>query len=198
MQRKRINWRKQIAVLEKYVASKGWHVKYLDTVKNDWADWSKKTISLKSRVNKEVLFYVFLHELGHMLLFQNNRSYSSKYKEVFDEFTGGAKPISLARIEEELDAWRTGFRLAQRLKLKVDRRNFEKTKAKYAMTYITWACQKFVDGNSNLENAINSILEKTSLNENVLAENKEHESHETDKRIETKEKEGESTGCGSS
>ena len=171
MQTKQIKWKKQIVSLEKYVAKKGWNVVYSETAKNDCADWSKKTVTLKPRANKEVLFYVFLHELGHMLLFQNNRSYSSKYKEVFDEFTGGTKPVSLARIEEELDAWRTGLRLAKRLKLKVDRRNFEKTKSKYAMTYITWACERFVDGNfSSLEKAINNILEKTSLDENTEQE----------------------------
>lgn len=139
---RKTKWQKYISTLEKYVESKKWTVRYLKNAKNDWADWDRKRITLKIRENQEVLFYIFLHELGHMLMFQNGRAYSSKYDEVFDQFNGGTQPVSVARIEEELEAWRTGSRLAKRLGLKTDRRNFEKVKSKYAMTYIAWACRK--------------------------------------------------------
>lgn len=138
----KIKWEKQVQALEDYAASKNWTIRYLKNAKNDWADWERKRITLKERANKEALFYVFLHELGHMLLFQNNRAYSSKYEAVFDEFTGSTQPVSIARIEEELEAWRTGLRLCLRLNLKVDRRNYEKVKSKYAMTYIAWASRR--------------------------------------------------------
>lgn len=199
MRTKSVKWKKQVKALETYVLNKGWAVHYDPDAKNDWADWSKKTITLKPRANNEVLFYVFLHELGHMLLFQNNRSYSSKYKEVFDEFTGSTKPISLARIEEELDAWRTGLRLAKRLNLKVDRRNFEKTKSKYAMTYITWACQKFVDSNfSSLEKAINTIIEKTSLAEDTEQDIDENINSDRNQQANKPEVGQDDFGCGRS
>lgn len=152
-----INWQKQLTTLERYVSSKKWTVRYLKKAKNDWADWERKRISLKKRANQEILFYIFLHELGHMLLFQNGRAYSSKYEEVFDEFTGGTQPVSIARIEEELEAWRTGARLAKRLKLKTDRRNFEKVKSKYVMTYIRWAHRKITSKNNSVE-----AVEKTN------------------------------------
>jgi len=139
---RKINWKKQLELLEEYAASKKWSVIYRAKAKNDWADWARKSVRLKERTNKEELFYVFLHELGHMLMFQNNRAYSSKYEAVFDEFTGGTQPVSIARIEEELEAWRTGLRLCFRLNLKVNRRNYEKVKSKYAMTYIAWASRR--------------------------------------------------------
>lgn len=168
----KINWSKQIKALEKYVKSKKWTVRYTTKAKNDWADWENKRISLKKRANLEVLFYVFLHELGHMLLLQNGRAYSSKYEVVFNEFAGGTQPINITRIEEELDAWRSGVRLAKRLKLKIDRRNYEKVKSKYAMTYITWACRKIVGRSEEFAQIAAEVYQqsqKSSPNEDLPA-----------------------------
>jgi len=48
----------------------------------------------------------------------------------------------LSVLEEEIDAWKRGKKLAKRLNIKIDEIKFEKYKAKYTMTYVDWAASK--------------------------------------------------------
>ncbi|MFA6049945.1 MAG: hypothetical protein WC761_01990 [Candidatus Paceibacterota bacterium] len=135
-------WQEQIKVLEEYSKKKGWSVSYNNKKYGDSADWEGKAIALENSRNKERLFYVFLHELGHMQLMKNNTTYNAKYDNIFDNFASMSQVHRLTRVEEEYDAWRAGYKIAQRLDLYVEAPKFEKIRAKYLMTYIMWVVKQ--------------------------------------------------------
>jgi len=136
-------WERQIGALTEYCQSKSWTVAFKKlNPSDDYAAWDKKRIVLSERKNKEILFYVFLHEIGHMLQHQNARSHLGSYEEVPEHFCHQAQASTVAKLEEELDAWKTGYRLADRLELFVDRRQFERVKAGCIMSYVDWGSRR--------------------------------------------------------
>lgn len=137
-------WKSQIRVLEEYCASKGWEVEYVSR-KDPNADSAivhKNKLVIKKDRTTELTFYVLLHEIGHMMLCQNNRMYDERYNAVFESFGSASITHKVKRVEEELDAWKTGFKLSKRLKLYVNRRRFEQVKSRCVTTYLMWAVDR--------------------------------------------------------
>jgi hypothetical protein len=138
-----VNWRQQISALNAYCTSKGWKVVFTQKTPNsDFAYPEDKLITIQSDRKAEVTFYYFLHEVGHMIMCQNKLGYEEKYSAVFNDFHGNSQTYKIARIEEELEAWKTGLRLARRLDLNVNRRNYEKIKSRCVTSYLTWAVNR--------------------------------------------------------
>lgn len=143
-------WRNQIKKLEKYCEKKGWTVEYKKKPHSDFAEWEAKKITLQITRRPDTLFYVFLHEIGHMLLIKNKQIYNAKYGAIFNEFSRTSQTHKIAIVEEELEAWREGFNLAKKLELTVEQRKFERLRAKYVMTYMAWAAKKKPEKNQTL------------------------------------------------
>lgn len=138
-----VNWKQQINMLTSYCSSKGWKVVFTQkTPHSDFAYPDDKLITIQKDRKAEVTFYYFLHEIGHMMMCQNKVGYEEKYSAVFEEFHGNSQTYKIARIEEELEAWKTGLRLARRLNLSVNRRNFENIKSRCVTSYLAWAVNR--------------------------------------------------------
>lgn len=163
-----ISWLEQIRNLESYCAEKGWMVKYVAKTPGADSAWpdSNRIIIQKDR-KSEVTFYYFLHELGHMLICQNKNSYSDKYSAIYDDFHANSQTHKVVRIEEELEAWKVGYKLARRLKLSVNRRNFEQIKSRCIMTYFTWAVKR------KIKDAISEMLKDEGIPANERNNNKQ-------------------------
>lgn len=100
--------------------------------------FEKKLIVLDTKKSDEVTMYYLLHEIGHIRLL-NSKRYEKLYGYVFSNFSKASLTYKCAVLQEELDAWQEGLKLAEMLKMHVDRRKWEMTKTKCLTTYLTWA-----------------------------------------------------------
>ena len=138
-------WKSQIESLEKFCEKKGWEVEY--TLKEPYSDTAhptEKLLIIQRDRRPEITFYCFLHEIGHMLICQNQAGYDHKYGLVYEKFNEKSQTHKIVRVEEELDAWKHGLKLAKRLKLYVRRKKYEEIKARCVMTYVMWASKRKV------------------------------------------------------
>jgi len=137
------SWKRQLMELTEYANSKGYEVLFKKSASNqDLVDPENKIIRISAGHTNEIAFYCFLHELGHIILMNNQKKYKHSYGIIWDSFSGNSLTLRITTLQEELDAWREGLKLANRLKMKVDRRKFEITKAKCIVTYLPWAARR--------------------------------------------------------
>jgi len=111
---------------------------YLDTSCS-----GEKVITICSRTGIENRLYGLLHECGHALIRENvakfAKEYRSNYEGGFDGRKARTDRFKVSTIEEEIEAWKRGKRLAKRLGIELDEERFESHKAECLMTYIRWA-----------------------------------------------------------
>lgn len=101
-------WKSQILALEDYCKTKGWEVEFVSR-KDPNADTAiiyKNKIMIQKDRSYEITFYMLLHEIGHMMLCQNNSMYEERYNAVFEAFHRASMTHKVKRVEEELDAWK--------------------------------------------------------------------------------------------
>jgi len=135
-------WLAQTKKLETYASNKGWKVVYTTGKKNSEAHFWAKKLLIEIDIKPEHTFYYFLHEIGHMLVCQNSKAYAAKYEAVYEDFHETSLTHKANRVEEEFDAWKSGRRLARRLGLKVNRREFEKIRTKCLVSYMIWVVNR--------------------------------------------------------
>jgi len=104
-------------------------------------DKDKEIVYSLSTKNKKNQLYSLLHECGHALAFE-----SEGYKNRFP--TMAARRFKTAKVNprtntfkvegiiEEYDAWQRGFKLATRLGIEVDKKDYDKYASRYVMTYV--------------------------------------------------------------
>ncbi len=131
-----INWRQQITDAVGVARLYGWKVVFKPKAQDIIID-KEKTIRLNSNSNPRRMFYVFLHELGHMLLFAQ-----PNYDEKYGIYKGRGKYSTLkyriAIVEEEIDAWNQGKELAIQQGWQLDN-HYEVVKANKLSSYMLWA-----------------------------------------------------------
>ena len=132
-----INWLEELHKVQKYCNRKSYSVVY-KPVEYDFVDLEKKKITISTSHSYEIALYSLLHEMGHVTLCNRKKSYKTNFDYVFENFSKSSMVYKLTILLEELDAWKEGLKLAERLNIRVDRRKFEITKAKCISTYITW------------------------------------------------------------
>lgn len=138
-------WKSQLEKLEEYCSNKGWTVEYRKREpRADMAHPDTGHIIIQEDRKPEITFYYFLHELGHLILCQNDKAYQEKYDAVFNSFHTNSQTHKITRIEEELDAWKAGYKLGKRLDLFINRRKFTDIKSRCIMTYIMWTAKRKV------------------------------------------------------
>ncbi len=106
-------------------------------------DRETKQITICSRLGIENKLYTLLHECGHALIRENLGRFEKEYT-VQVEAWGDARKMRSARykvetIEEEIEAWKRGKRLASRLGIKLNEDKFNAHKTECLMSYILWA-----------------------------------------------------------
>jgi len=101
----------------------------------------EKSITIAGRTAPEKQLYMLLHECGHHLIgFDKcDERFGMGYPYVNDPQINATFQHRIACLEEEIEAWHRGWRLAKRLQLDLKRDQFDKVKLECLRTYIKWA-----------------------------------------------------------
>ena len=104
-------------------------------------------IIVNGRLNPESQLFVLLHECGHHLI--GDRRADERFGQGYPALTNRSSvPRSMTHrvdvIDEELEAWARGLKLAKRLKIVIDLPRFNRIRTEYVRTYFKWALR--VDG----------------------------------------------------
>ena len=137
---------KYLESLNQWAHLKGYTVSYSYNAEDE-VSFENKTITISSRTNPEKMLYSLLHECGHLLEYNNNSdSYHKKYplaKTIMcDGRTRHSNQGRVETIEEEINAWKKGEKLADRLGFKMNKKVYRKYAADNVITYIDWAAAR--------------------------------------------------------
>ena len=128
-----------LRVLEQYAQHHGFSVGYsTNKHSNSWISFKTKRIVIHDGSTKESRMYDLIHELGHMYHQLDTDKYQGKFLNHMTEFSKSSQVYRMKILEEEIDAWNVGLRLAKRLGVKVNSRSFERRKASKVATYAAW------------------------------------------------------------
>jgi hypothetical protein len=112
-----------------------------DRQPNGEYDLDGRRIFVNGRLAPESQLFILLHECGHSLIGERNR-----LQRYGNGHSVGDMPHFTRRlvhrvdvIDEELEAWHRGLRLAQRLGIDVNVDRYNLTRARYVRSYIRWA-----------------------------------------------------------
>lgn len=138
-----ISWKKQIEELEKFARKKGGTV-VIEKTRSSTFDPTTKEIEVDSQQTLENQFYCLVHEVGHLLIAKNYRKYQSTLCYTQKIFSTGSQTHKVSEIEEEYEAWKLGYQQAKKLRLHIDKKNFEKLKAQNIISYFEWAIGSYI------------------------------------------------------
>lgn len=131
-----------IGDLEKLVAwCKDRKVKVLFAKKqNGTYYFASKEVVMSSRLSPRNQVIVLLHECGHHLIGdkEDHGRFAMGYPCASDPVISKTFHHRVSCLEEEIEAWNRGWRLAERLGLCVDRGLFDQYRLKCLRTYIKW------------------------------------------------------------
>jgi hypothetical protein len=123
--------------LEKFCSRCSWKVVYSSKKNNQYKD---RVITLCNSHRSEILYYIFLHEIGHAWMIECDFTYAERYPELVRASPRYATvTYKIAKVQEEIEAWDVGKKLAFSLGLKINNFKFEKVRAECLGTYMNWA-----------------------------------------------------------
>ena len=103
----------------------------------------EKLITVNTRQGKEKQLYALLHECGHLILGNNEKLYAKKYPSSakMAYFNSNRKlenshKYKVDVLAEEIDAWRKGKDLANRLGIYIEEENYYNIMSKCVYSYI--------------------------------------------------------------
>lgn len=104
-------------------------------------DTFTRTIIIACRAAPEKQLYYLLHECGHHLIGfkEHDERFGMGYPKVDDPDHNGTFHHRFACLEEEIEAWNRGWRLAKRLRLRLSRQDFDKVRLECLKSYVRWA-----------------------------------------------------------
>ena len=105
-----------------------------------------RDINVKNTSSLRTILFSLLHELGHYLVGDTNERFFRGYHSAGTPSVRKLFTHRVAVLDEELEAWERGWKLAKRLNVKLDRRAFERQRARWIVTY----CKFVVDKNMKL------------------------------------------------
>lgn len=100
---------------------------------------AEKKISISARLNPLKQLVVLLHECGHYLIGhdEDHERFGMGYPQSEPEVTRTFHH-RLTCLEEELEAWHRGWKLAQRLGLALKREEFDEVRLECIRSYVKW------------------------------------------------------------
>ena len=142
-------WFRDMLYIEKVAAVVDWCVSKGMTVvmakkPNGAYEPDSKQVSLSGRASPEKMLHYILHECGHHLIGmeEHHERFGKGYPRSGDPKAINNYEHRLACLEEEMEAWHRGWRLANRLRLEVDREEFDKTRIDCLRSYVEWTAGK--------------------------------------------------------
>jgi hypothetical protein len=103
-------------------------------------------IEISAKGSIESQLYILLHECGHYMIEQSattrQQFFPNGYLRIQEEVKGRNLIHKVDVIAEEFEAWNRGLKLAHRLKIYLDREQFDKVKARSLQTYFRWAMRR--------------------------------------------------------
>lgn len=102
-----------------------------------------KEIVITSRASPEKQLYYVLHECGHHLIGikEHHGRFNMGYPQQDNKEIRRTFHHRVSCLEEELEAWHRGFKLAQRLKLDIDKEEFDNLRLECIRSYLKWALE---------------------------------------------------------
>ncbi len=114
----------------------------------DEVDPATKVITIATGQTLRQKVWAALHECGHILGYEAR---DFLFSDAPHRITPRMSPRSrLAVVENELDAWRRGWRLAERLELGLSARSYEKEAAIWVLTYVIDAARPYMAAKGGL------------------------------------------------
>lgn len=103
-----------------------------------------KTITVSCRAAPERQLHYILHEIGHHLIGCDaaDERFGVGYPQLNNPEFNRKYIHKLACLEEEFEAWHRGWKLSKRLKLDLDREEFNITRLTCLKSYIGWTSRK--------------------------------------------------------
>lgn len=138
-------WARDVIYIEKLSSIVGWCEARALSVSfakrpNGVYDPSGKEIVISARASPEKQAHFLLHECGHHLI--GMKEHHERFGMGYPQTDPQKKKTIHHRIsclEEELEAWHRGWKLSKRLKIGIDRTEFDRTRIDCIKTYIKWA-----------------------------------------------------------
>ena len=139
-------WLKQINDIVSWAEAKKYNVVF-ETDQEDRLCFDSKTIYINSRKHPETKYYTLLHEAGHLLVSQSWKSFDKDmpmYAESSDGRSEKGKAYLVSLLAEEIEAWKRGRRLSNKLKHYVNSEKYDQHITRNVSSYIMWAadCMK--------------------------------------------------------
>ena len=136
------DWATQFLILTHWAESKGYKV-VLKTDGEDSICFESKQITIDSRPWPETRFYTLLHECGHLLIYQNRKSFQKDHP-MYAVFTvdgrkSNSRAYKVSLVAEEFVAWKKGRELSRRLGLCINKTKYDETMVDAVMSYIEMA-----------------------------------------------------------
>jgi len=129
--------------LVNWCASKGISVTFKSKLAGAY-DHENKNISICSSAKPENQFMYLLHECGHFLINsnENHDRFGMGYPFMSHPGVNRTFQHKVACVEEEIEAWHRGWKLAKRLKLTVRKEAFDSLKLACLKTYLKWSVSR--------------------------------------------------------
>lgn len=152
-----------ISRLTEFCSIHSWEVVYSNKKENKYYN---NIITLYKNRKAEILYYIFLHEIGHAWMLECDFTYRDRYPElVRTPLRYATVTYKIAKVQEEIEAWEVGKRLAKSLGLRINESKFEKIRAECLSSYMNWAGKprkrKEHGTKSNITTSINSTVQET-------------------------------------
>ena len=103
---------------------------------DDSVDRESKIISINTTRSLETQLYTLLHECGHILIYGSDKV--TNVKEVTDNYNEKSNIHRVFRVVEEVEAWKRGLSLANRLGISVDKEKWNRDVARALKQYMKW------------------------------------------------------------
>ncbi len=123
-----------------WCATKNVKVKFDSKIKNGLYAIGDKMIELTCRARPARQLCMLLHECGHHLIGHNERGtrFSMGYPVMENPKINNTFHHRITCLDEEMEAWRRGWHLAERLELGMERQSYDKVRLDCLRSYIKW------------------------------------------------------------
>ena len=124
-----MRFKKKINIIESWLDSRNVVLRWSN---NHSYDPVTNEIFVSRRGSDKNIFYTLLHEVGHYI------QYNLSKPPPFINYDQDEKTLvsMYHNMQEEIDAWQRGYSLAKKLKIPIDRKDYDKYAAKFVATYI--------------------------------------------------------------